>query len=165
MRKHLALTLVIVMVIFVAVTVYAETRDHEFIEVKFGGDHHKSVGVHLNDLYAKWDANGLSMISYYITPWKGKIVYKDMLVITGDKLVYEHSKHRQLNVGIHYQLTAKKYYQDKVYITTPVKPFDYENSQIWWIFSYQEGGVEQNVAVVWKMKDNTITWNPYKDTE
>ncbi|HPQ70953.1 MAG TPA: hypothetical protein PKW95_17640 [bacterium] len=165
MRKHLAFALVAIMVITVAITVYAETREHEYIEVNFGGDHHKSIGVHLNHLRATWDENGLNFISYFMTPWKGKIVYKDMLVISGDKLVYQLSKHRQLNVELHYQLTAKKTYTDKVYLTTPAKPFDYENGQIWWIIGYEEGGEAQQVAVVWKMKDNSITWSPYKDSE
>jgi len=163
MRKGLVFTLVAVVLVFAVTIVLAETREYDFTEVTFGGSFHKSIGIHLKDLRAVWGPDGITHISYYLSPWKGMIVYEDMLVVNGNNTIYRLSDHRQLNVQMHYQLTAKKFYQDKVYIAPAVGPFDYDNGQIWWIIGYEEGGVKKKAAVIWSMKTNEITWKPYKD--
>ena len=140
MRKSFLWTLFIIALLISFGMAWAVQREHDYIEVTFGENLHKDYGIHLNHLLAQWDDDGIKFIRCRITPWKGLITYRDMFVVNDGKILYRHSENRQLDVEMHYQLTAKKFYEERVYLTPPVKPFGYEGGEIWWIVSYiQEG--------------------------
>jgi len=164
MRKSVVTLLFVALLVVAVATVWADNREKKNIEMYFGASFHKSpAGVHLNYLQAKWDENGLNYVQYQITPWKGITTYKDMYVVNKGQVLYKLSKDRQLNVQMSYQLTAQKNYLDHVYLNPTIKPFDYENSEIWWIVGFKNEGKEELVAVIWHMKDNKLEWKPFKE--
>lgn len=165
MRKTIFVVISLTVLVLAISIAWAQQREHDFTEVTFGESYHKDFGVHLNHLLAQWDEDGVNFVRYRVSPWKGLVTYRDMYIVNDGKVLYKRSADRQLNVDMHYHLTAKKFFEERAYLTPPIKPFTFDAGEIWWLFTYTQMGKKKNVAVVWNIKTNEITWKPLEGCE
>ncbi|NLH51053.1 MAG: hypothetical protein GX444_20950 [Myxococcales bacterium] len=163
MRKVFVCLTIVALAISLAGLASAEVRDFSLKKIPFGTYHKCPAGMNLNYVSAKWDANGLNNLQYQVSVWQGKFTLMDVYVVTDEKVVYKRSQDKKLGMDFSKIMnTAAKEFNDTAYFTKPIAPFNIEKSEIWWLVNYVENNETKEAVVIWKMKDNTVDWKPFK---
>lgn len=160
MKRFFILAMILGLSLALSATAMAYQTTHDPFKVGFEGTmlNHKA-GVRIGNLDVRFTDEGLTHLNYRVTPLMGKVTLVDVLALAGDKVIYQRSKERKLDVDLHFFESKTKHWEETILMKAPVKEFNKETGKIQFVFL----AAGKKYLVTWTMVDNEFKTNVVED--
>ncbi len=153
MKKTMTITLILSICLLMAGVANAHMLKLDDQWITFDGGHWDfQHGVRFLQMRIEFDDSGLTLLSYRISPLRGKSVFNDMHVVGNGKVLYKLSDRQKMDIELHTLETVKKAYGERLFLDPAVKGFDFDTGQIKWYFT----SGDKKYVVTWDLNENSF---------